>query len=168
MKNLYLFVGPSGSGKSTAICKLHEMYGWPMIESYTNRPMRCPNEVGHIFVSKEEFEALPQKLALVYYHGYGYCVIPEQITDGGLYAIEPSGVEFFRNSPYSSKIKVVGFPLNEDLYVKRMRDRGDTEESIEARVNGERELFKHVAGISDIYLGGVVSDLAKYITKEEA
>jgi len=57
-KKVICIVGESGSGKTYLAEHLRHDYNIPMIESYTDRPKRRDNEVGHVFLSVEEFDEL--------------------------------------------------------------------------------------------------------------
>ena len=67
---LFLFCGRSASGKTTVADKLSCQYGYRQIESYTTRPPRIPGEIGHIFISNEEFDNLGELAAYTEYNGY--------------------------------------------------------------------------------------------------
>ena len=55
-KNIILLMGESGSGKTTLSKLLQIQHGWHDISSYTTRPPRYAGELGHIFITNEEFE----------------------------------------------------------------------------------------------------------------
>ena len=70
---ILLLVGASGSGKTAAADRLHMLFGWRAVESYTTRPRRNDMETGHRFVSDEEFDELVLNNELVAYTEYnGY------------------------------------------------------------------------------------------------
>ena len=58
MNNIFLIVGCSGSGKTTITEQLEMKYGLKSIQSYTTRPPRYDGEIGHTFISTEEFDKL--------------------------------------------------------------------------------------------------------------
>lgn len=153
-KNIYLIVGPSGSGKTTLCNILEEEYGLKMLNSYTTRPPRYEGEVGHVFVTKEEFEQLQDKCAYTYFNGYEYCATIEQIDESDLYVIDPDGVEFLLDS-YDRGKQIVPFILNVSAgnAIKRMKERGDNAEKIIERFLHDVEAFKDVIKImEDRYL----------------
>lgn len=147
MRNLYLFVGPSGSGKTTIIKELNAKYGWPIIESYTDRPPRYPNEVGHRFISESEFNNLPVKLAYGEYAGHRYCIAPELIKNGGLYAIEPSGipdVKRYVNEHFAGRVQMIGIQCSEMERAKRMLGRGDSFQKVTERIENDKSVFQDI------------------------
>lgn len=135
MKNIYCIVGPSGSGKTTVTKILERDYGMKLVESYTTRPPRYPNEKGHIFVSDKEFDALGEMCAYTEYDGHRYGVTPEVIDQNDIYVIDPYGLNFLRRR-YPGEKTVVGIfiSVNEEERKRRMRARGDSEEKILKRI----------------------------------
>lgn len=135
MKNIYCIVGPSGSGKTTVSKILERDYGLNLVESYTTRPPRYPDEEGHIFVSDEEFDALGEMCAYTEYDGHRYGVTPKVIDQNDIYVIDPFGLNFLRQR-YPGEKTVVGIfiSVDEEERKRRMRDRGDSEEKILKRI----------------------------------
>lgn len=66
-----------------------------MLNSYTTRPKRTPDEVGHTFVSTEEFNKLVNLVGYTKFNGYEYCATQEQVNNSDVYVIDPAGVEYF-------------------------------------------------------------------------
>ena len=64
-----LLCGKSGCGKST-ISEILQTKGLKVIQSFTTRPKRTPNEQGHIFISKEDFDCLHDYVAYTKFNGY--------------------------------------------------------------------------------------------------
>ena len=81
MRNIYLFVGPSGVGKTTIVEKLSRDYGFSVVSSYTDRPMRYDGETGHVFLTKEEFDALPELCAYTEFNGHRYGVTSDMVDN---------------------------------------------------------------------------------------
>lgn len=91
MKPLIIcIIGESGSGKTTAAEYIEKEFGIPMVKSYTDRPRRTPDEVGHTFVTPEEFDVLLQGniLALTKFGEYRYCCVKEDILPRNTYVID--------------------------------------------------------------------------------
>lgn len=137
---IVLIVGKSGSGKTT-IAESCSSYGLTSIQSYTTRKPRTPDETGHTFVTKEEFDALPDKVAYVEYNGNHYCATSQQVEENDIYVIDPKGIEYFKEH-YNGSKKVVTVYIVADadphtafstLY-ERMKERGDTTEMAAQRV----------------------------------
>ena len=77
----------SAKGNDTVAARLSEIYGWKVLDSYTTRPPRYEGEKGHIFSTKEEFDALPEKCAYTYFGGNEYCATAEQVNNSDIYII---------------------------------------------------------------------------------
>ena len=54
-KPIFLFVGKSASGKTT-IADMLGKDGYSQVYSYTTRPKRYENEIGHTFITDEEYD----------------------------------------------------------------------------------------------------------------
>ena len=140
---IFLFVGRSGSGKSSVAARLSETYGWRVLDSYTTRPPRYEGEKGHIFSTKEEFDALPEKCAYTYFDGNEYCATVEQVNNSDIYIIDPDGITYFKNHYKGDKIPlVVYFDIDKYKSVERMADRGDDVDAILDRVKNDNSAFK--------------------------
>lgn len=153
MRNIYLFVGPSGVGKTTIVEKLSRDYGFSVVSSYTDRPMRYDGETGHVFLTKEEFDALPELCAYTEFNGHRYGVTSDMVDNCDLYVIDPAGVDYFRKH-YSGIKKpiVIGFIQDEAVLYERMLKRGDSEEKARERLVHDKEAFKNMSMIADILI----------------
>lgn len=135
MKNIYCIVGPSGSGKTTISKILERDYGMKLVESYTTRPPRYPDEEGHIFVSDEEFDALGEMCAYTEYDGHRYGVTPDVIDQNDIYVIDPYGVKYLKRKYHGNKgVIAIRLFLSEEERIKRMVDRGDQNDKIVKRI----------------------------------
>lgn len=142
MKNIYCIVGPSGSGKTTISKILERDYGMKLVESYTTRPPRYPDEEGHIFVSDEEFDALGEMCAYTEYDGHRYGVTPEVIDQNDIYVIDPYGVDYLRQKYHGNKgIIAIRLLVDLDECQKRMELRGDSMEKIRQRLSNDVRSF---------------------------
>ena len=93
MKRLITITGPSGAGKDTVARMMSEMTDWPVLCSYTTRPMREGEEDGreHSFV--EHFDVPFTKiLAYTHYGGYDYWATLDQVEDTAIYVIDEAGL----------------------------------------------------------------------------
>lgn len=142
LKNIYLIVGPSGSGKTTLADILAARYNFKVVESYTTRPRRYPEETGHIFVSDEEFDALGPLCAYTEYNGYRYGVTNDIIDTHDIYVIDPFGAKMLLETyKGQKKIKLIRIDASNHICEKHMRIRGDDEESIKKRIQQDRKSF---------------------------
>lgn len=90
---LITITGPSGAGKDTVARMLSEMTDWPVICSYTTRPMREGEQEGreHHFV-KECNVPHSDMMAYTQYGGYEYWTTKEQIAGTAIYVIDEEGL----------------------------------------------------------------------------
>lgn len=141
---LILIVGKSGSGKSTLQNILVRKYGFKDVQSYTTRPKRFDNETGHIFVTKEEFDALENKVAYTEFNGYEYCATKEQLDKSNIYIIDPKGIEILKQNYDGKFLFIVYLNADENTCRERMIFRGDDKEKVEERIEHDREAFRNV------------------------
>ena len=73
MNTIVAIVGASGSGK-TQLTLYAQRFGYPVICSYTTRPMREgeTNGVEHIFVTEDKMPTKDNMLAYTFFGGYHY------------------------------------------------------------------------------------------------
>ena len=139
---IFLIVGPSGSGKTTLVGMLEQSCGLTAIESYTTRSPRYSGEKGHIFVSDEEFDQLTDLVGYTEYSNHRYAATAKQVENNDIYVIDPAGVAYFKEHYHGSKhVRVIGIWATEPARKKRMFLRGDPEEAIERRLEGDRAYF---------------------------
>lgn len=141
MKPLYLITGKSGSGKTTIVNYLEETYGLRSLQSYTTRPPRYEGEVGHIFVTDEEFDALENIVAYTDYNNYRYCATAEQVDEVDLYVVDVPGVEYLldRYSNAERRIHIIYLDTTVKTRIQRMIDRGDSDSAIVGRLLQDEE-----------------------------
>ena len=138
-KQLHLFVGPSASGK-TSVANALEKYGYKQVYSYCTRAPRYDGEPGHVFISKEEFDALENKVAYTEYDGNFYCTTKEQLDEVDIYVVDVPGVKtLIENYNTDRKICIWSFETNTATRVKRMRERGDSDTAIVDRIIQDEE-----------------------------
>ena len=90
---LITITGPSGAGKDTVARMLSGMTDWPVLCSYTTRPIREGEQDGreHHFVKKCD---VPKEKMLAYtkYGGYEYWTTVDQIGDIAIYVVDEAGL----------------------------------------------------------------------------
>lgn len=136
-KNLYLFVGKSASGKTTIANLLEEQYGHKQVYSCTTRPQRHENEIGHVFISEEEFSNLGKLAAYTFYNGHHYGTTFEQLDECDIYVIDVPGIEtLLRNmTDYDRPICMIYFDAAVSTRIDRMIDRGASDMEIVSRLH---------------------------------
>lgn len=137
-----LFIGPSGSGKTTVADYLSKHYGLSQIESYTTRAPRYDGEVGHTFVSNEEFDQLKDFVAYTEFDGNRYAATAEQVDSNDIYVVDVAGAEYFKEKYHGTKKPVVFyFNLPTEVLKQRMLDRGDSEDAVTKRIENDAHMF---------------------------
>lgn len=153
-KPLYLFVGKSGSGKTTIADMLSEKHGLQQVESYATRAPRYDGEIGHIFISKSEFDALGELSAYTLYNGNEYGTTFEQLEKCNIYVIDVPGVEtLLEKKNFTRPIRIVYFDTTVHTRINRMIDRGDHDSAIVARLlqDEEYDWFHKLDSLVDYY-----------------
>lgn len=186
---LYLFVGKSSSGKTTIASKLEECYGYKQVFSYTTREPRYEGEIGHIFITNEEFSKLGELAAYTLYNGHRYGTTFEQLNECHIYVVDIPGVKTLLDKckNYNRKICVIYFDVSVYNRIQRMINRGDSDTQIVSRLlQDERDdwydeldsLIWHYANIEHIdvvlqkvdandILSNVTSKVSYYMNKYE-
>ena len=172
-KNIYLLVGESGNGKTSVANELETQYGLTSIQSYTTRPKRSDHELGHVFITENEFDKLTGLVAYTKFNGFRYGTTEDQVEQHELYVIDPYGVEYFKTHYHGNKnpyIIYIYATLKDRIL--RMRDRGDADTQILQRLMNDVDAFKNVNEISDaVIVNGNLTDCVnscyQYIVEKE-
>lgn len=139
-KPLYLFVGKSASGKTTVANILEGVGKYSQLQSYTTRPKRTENEVGHTFISDEEFDKLENIIGYTDYNNYRYCSTAEQVDSSDIYVIDVPGVEtLLERYKRDRRIIVLYFDANIRTRIDRMINRHDCDAAIVSRIYNDEE-----------------------------
>jgi guanylate kinase len=100
-KTIVAIIGASGSGKTVLSLEM-KRYGYPVICSYTTRPMRTGEVSGidHIFVDEKDMPDKSEMLAYTYFGGYHYWAEKKQVDDvlPTLYVIDEKGLIDLKNN----------------------------------------------------------------------
>ena len=93
LMRLITITGPSGAGKDTVARMMSEMTDWPVLCSYTTRPMREGEVDGreHYFVERVNVSPT-EMLAYTVYGGYEYWTRLDQVEDTAIYVIDEVGL----------------------------------------------------------------------------
>ena len=134
-KPLLLFVGKSSSGKTTIANMLEKEHGYKQVQSYTTRPPRYDGEIGHIFVSEEEFDKLGKLAAYTLYNGHKYGTTIKQVNECDIYVIDVPGVKtLLANYKSGRPIYIIYFDASVYNRINRMIERGDHDGAIISRL----------------------------------
>lgn len=174
-KIILCIVGKSGSGKSTIADKLHNQYGYDVLQSYTTRPERSEGETGHVFVTKEEYDVVPDKVATTCFDGNYYCATKEQIDNNDIYIIDPKGLkelkEAYKKFGGLKRIVSIYIDVPMEVCLKRMLNRGDSKESAWERIIHDYDAFEGATKEVDYVVDGQSAtmkvDIKSFILREE-
>lgn len=134
-KPLFLFVGKSASGKTTIANILEQQYGHKQVNSYTTRTPRYDGEIGHVFVTEEEFKALGDMVAYTFYNNNHYGTTAEQLDQCSIYVVDVPGVKtLLENYKSNRHIILIYFDTTVYTRINRMIDRGDSDMAIISRL----------------------------------
>lgn len=97
---MILIAGRSGAGKDHLARELKKEFGLKQVLSYTTRPPRKPDEDTHIFISRDEVDNYPDKIAPAIVKGEFYFATKKQVEECDVYIVEPNGVaDLLANCP---------------------------------------------------------------------
>lgn len=132
---LFLLIGKSASGKTTIANMLEQQIGYKQVSSYTTRKPRYHGEIGHVFVSDEEFDALGEMVAYTEYNGNRYGTTAEQLDQCRMYVVDVPGVETLLER-YNTYRPIIALYFDTTTYtrINRMLDRGDSDMMIISRL----------------------------------
>jgi guanylate kinase len=151
MKQLIVFIGDGGSGKTTLIDTLSERY-----PEYFKKIVTCTNRDPRIGeIDGKDYHFLPPD----YFSNNPDLVLTKKTNDGIHYgtrmsdlrsdthhlllASKPTGIQRLLDLGLKN-IVVVRISITEELKVKRMKDRGDSEDSIKKRVLSDNQSKRDV------------------------
>ncbi|WP_336770135.1 hypothetical protein [Bacillus bombysepticus] len=140
---LYVILGPSGSGKTTIMREI----GLPELVSFTTRKMRNGeiNGVDYHFLTKEDVEKRKEKGLLAEWNEYAnhtYGITKEELSNraskGPSYWI--AEIHGFRKMKeiYPNTIGIYIY-TNQEQTLKQLKQRGETNETIEVRMRENEE-----------------------------
>jgi len=111
-KLIFCVVGNSGSGKTMLVNALEEYANIPMIRSYTDRPRRTPDEVGHTFLEKSDYDLLKESemIARTCWNGVRYCCLASDVQAINTYVIDEVGLQMLKKN-YSDIYRIIAIRI---------------------------------------------------------
>lgn len=143
---MIILVGPSASGKTTIAKRLIEKYHFTKFVTHTTRPMRVGeiNDIDYHFVTVEEFNQKINNNKFIEYMKYNDNYYGSAFDDVGknkVLIVDISGANVFNNKVGDSSVFFF-IESDEKTTKQRMIERGDKEEDIVKRINGDKEHFQ--------------------------
>lgn len=168
---LIALIGESGCGKSTVAAVLERRDGIEAVQSCTDRPRRSPDESGHIFLSADEYDRIPddQKVAETTFDGHRYCATAAQIDECGVYIIDPGGYrELLKRYRGAKEIIPIYISTTSNVRYWRMRRRGDSDAAARERLHHDIDAFLDAPNIEGVHVvdgNGTIGDTVREIEK---
>lgn len=142
---MVLLIGASASGKTETTKELYNLYGIKKVVTHTTRPMRKGEKQGidYHFVSEEEFQKLKDQdyfIETTEYSGHHYGTSRPEVADDKVVSVETNGARVYLglNDPHIIVFRLIAPP---EMRAARMRQRGDSEESIKERLKNDVTRF---------------------------
>jgi guanylate kinase len=145
MSNIFIITGPAGAGEDSIIKELGRYIDFEKIITTTSRPMRSEDKEGvsYYFISKEDFEkGIKENGFFEYaledngnYYGGTYDELErvKKITKPVIWKIDYKGV--INAKRILPKVKSIYIYIPLELIEKRLKNRGDSLEIIQSRLN---------------------------------
>lgn len=165
---LIILIGRSGAGKTSVAEYLHKKYGWLQVESYTTRPKRSADEIGHRFVTEAEFDEIPKDEIKGYmeYRGYRYGATKEQLDEANMYVVDPGGYETLKQQYQDRPLYAIKLTASRYVLKERMEARGTSEKEIDDRLWKDEELFRDFQVDAEINTDHLaISEVGQFIVK---
>lgn len=144
LNKIICLLGESGSGKTTIANRLHEEYGYEILQSYTTRPPRYEGETGHTFINVPTYAALKNKVATDEYNGNFYAATKEQVDNADIYVINSNGLKQLRENYHGKPIVAIYVDVFMEERLSRMLDRGDSVDAAFERLKYDYTDFKNI------------------------
>ncbi len=142
---MIILIGPSASGKTSIAKELIEKHHFKKFITNTTRAMRVGevNDVDYHFISKEEFlkkEKDNKLIEYTLYNGNLYGTSIEDVSDDKVLIVDINGANKFYEK-VKDEVMIFYITCSLDIIKERMISRGDSKESIKARLALDKEYF---------------------------
>lgn len=164
---MIILIGESGSGKTTILNKLVEK-GFEKAINHTTRAKRDneENTKEYKFINKDEFNKMWENGELLQraeFNNEYYGISTSSLKDNVVCISIVDSVKDIKNRTKELDIKNVNIItiyvyVSEQERINRMKQRGDTEESIQTRLRLDREKFKKAKEIADFTVENIDID----------
>jgi guanylate kinase len=117
-------VGESGVGKTLMAETFESLFHYNLIQSYTTRPKRNPEENGHTFITEEQFDKfIFDKREMIAYTKFGafrYCCLRDDVLDYNTYVIDEFGLDYL-NKNYSEQFHIYSVRIRTNDRERKLR-----------------------------------------------
>ena len=142
---MLLLIGASASGKTEIAHRLRLKYGIVKAVTHTTRSPRIGEKEGvdYFFCSEAEFLAglkAGKFIEHTYYNGHYYGCSKDEVADNKCVVVDPNGLRSFL-ALHDPTVVCFYLLATEKTREERMRHRGDKEEDIKKRLEGDRKDF---------------------------
>jgi len=148
----FLIIGRTGTGKDTLRKILEEKYGFTFVKSSTTRKRRYPGEDTHVFLTKEEAAAVPEKekVAVTYIKNGDevdeYFASRQDVKKADAYIIDPDGATMLLKNMPDEQFEIVYLyaadrARQKAMAVNRAEDKAEAAKIFEARYASEDDEF---------------------------
>ena len=115
-------IGESGNGKTLMAEWFEKLFHYHLIQSYTTRPRRKPEENGHTFINEEQFDKFnydgDEMIAYTKFGKYRYCCLRKDVQDYNTYVIDEYGFSHLREK-YSDTFHLYSIRLKTEERQRR-------------------------------------------------
>lgn len=171
---MIILVGKSASGK-TELCKtLTSFYGYKKFVTSTTRAPRVGeiNGIDYNFLTLDTFLKMKENnefIETTFYNGNYYGTEKKLIDDKTVLIVESNGLISFKKLNIKNIVSYL-LELDEPSRIKRMIERGDSQNTIDSRIKHDR--FKFLSSIDeyvDVYIDEkdkTVEEIAEFVNKD--
>lgn len=150
MKKIYVLTGMSGVGKTSVINEILKIDSFCYPKIYTTRPMREQINDGKIHIDEDDYGKLPDKVVEFIYNQHKYAITESEVQKSNIFDLAPSGFRNLKENYHGDKkIIIIYVWIDECERIKRMKERGESEENIYSRLQYEKIEYEHVKKAAD-------------------
>ncbi|MCM1410161.1 MAG: hypothetical protein NC305_06395 [Lachnospiraceae bacterium] len=150
MKNIYVLTGMSGVGKTSVINKILKTGSFCYPQMYTTRPIKEHIIDGKIHLDEESYVKLQNKAVEFIYNYHKYAITDIEVRKANIFDLAPSGFRSLKENYFGDKkIIIIYVWIEESERIKRMKERGETDENIFSRLQYEKIEYQNIEEEAD-------------------
>lgn len=145
MKNIYILTGMSGVGKTSVINEILKTGTFYYPKMYTTRPVREQLADGKIHIDEDNYGKLKHKIVEFKYNEHKYTITDSEFRKANIFDLAPSGFRNLKeNYSGNKKIIIIYVWIDENERIRRMKERGESEENIYSRLQYEKIEYQNI------------------------